>query len=107
MGRLNNKVAIVTGAGQGLGAEIVRLFAKEGAYVVGTARRENMVQSVMDNIDGTDISKLLAMHQNVSLREDWEKVVKTAVEKFYGIDILVNNAAQVTETDILHCTQKY
>ncbi|MBR1444667.1 MAG: glucose 1-dehydrogenase [Firmicutes bacterium] len=106
MGRLNNKVAIVTGAGQGLGAEIVRTFAKEGAYVVGTARRENMVQSVMDNIDGTDISKLLAIHQDVSLRKDWEKVVKAAVEKFGGIDILINNAAQVTETDILHCTEE-
>lgn len=105
MGRLDNKVAIVTGAGQGLGAEIVKLFAKEGACVVGTARRDNMVKDVMDSINSTDRSKLLAMHQDVSLREDWKKVVDAAVEKFGKVDILVNNAAQVTETDILHCTE--
>ncbi|MBQ6755339.1 MAG: SDR family oxidoreductase [Oscillospiraceae bacterium] len=104
MKRLEGKVAIVTGAGQGLGEEIVKLFVREGACVVGTARRENKVQAVMDSIEGA-ADKTLAMHQDVSLREDWEKVVSAAVQKFGKVDILVNNAAQVTETDILHCTE--
>lgn len=105
MGRLDGKVAIVTGAGQGLGAEIVKLFAKEGAAVIGTAHRDNMVREVMASIDDADQSKLVAMHQDVSLREDWDKVVNEAVKQFGKVDILVNNAAQVTETDILHCTE--
>ena len=105
MGRLDGKVAIVTGAGQGLGEEIVKLFIREGASVIGTARRENKVQAVMDSIDGAE-GKTLALHQDVSLREDWEKVVEAAVKKFGKVDILVNNAAQVTDTDILHCTEE-
>ncbi len=105
MGRLDGKVAIVTGAGQGLGASVMRLFAREGAMVVGTARREDNVQKVVDELCKEGNCKVLALHQDVSLREDWEAVVRSTVERYGRIDILVNNAAQVTETDILHCTE--
>ena len=106
MGRFDGKVVLLTGAGQGLGAAAMKLFAREGAAVVGTARRDVKVQSVIDELKQEGDYQLLALHQDVSLREDWEKVVKAAVEKFGKIDILVNNAAQVTNTDILHCTEE-
>ncbi len=106
MGRLDGKVAIVTGAGQGLGASIVRLFVREGAAVVGTARREQNVQSVMDELRKEGDYKMLALHQDVGVRSDWEKVVSETIKTFGKVDILVNNAAQVTQTDILHCTEE-
>ena len=106
MGRLDGKVAIVTGAGMGLGAAIVKRFAEEGAIVVGTARRENNVQNVMDELRKNGEYELLALHQDVSNREDWKTVVKTTVEKYGKIDILVNNAAQASDKNVLLCTEE-
>ena len=107
MGRLDGKVVLLTGAGQGLGAAVMRLFAREGAAVIGTARREAKVQGVIDELlqENPDY-QLLAVHQDVGIREDWETVVRAGIEKYGKIDILVNNAAQTTETDILHCTEE-
>ena len=107
MGRLDGKVVLLTGAGQGLGASVMKLFAREGASVIGTARREAKVQGVIDELlqENPDY-QLLALHQDVGIRDDWETVVRAGVEKFGKIDILVNNAAQTTETDILHCTEE-
>lgn len=106
MGRLDGKVVLLTGTSQGLGAEVMRLFAREGAAVIGTARRENKVQEVIDELHKEADYPLMAMHHDVSKREDWEAVVKAGVERFGKIDILVNNAAQTTQTDILQCTEE-
>lgn len=106
MGRLDGKVVILTGTSQGLGAEVMKLFAREGAAVVGTARREAKVQEVIDELHKEKDYPLMAMHQDVSSREDWERVAKAAYERFGKIDILVNNAAQTTSTDILACTEE-
>ena len=105
MGKLDGKVAIVTGAGQGLGAAIVALFVREGAAVVGTARRQNKVQEVMDALAAEGDYRMMALHQDVTLRSDWEHVVEETVKAYGKVDILVNNAAQVIEKDILSCTE--
>ena len=106
MDRLKDKVVLLTGTSQGLGAEVMKLFAREGAKVAGTARRQAKVQELVDELNADGYMDLLALKQDVSSREDWEAVVKTTVEAFGRIDILVNNAAQVTNTDILHCTEE-
>lgn len=105
MGRLDGKVAIVTGASQGLGVEIVKLFAYEGASVVGTARRENMVQKVMDELAEEGYTNTLALHQDVGCKEEWDEVIRATVEKFGKVDILVNNAALIIQSDILTATE--
>ncbi|WP_147590107.1 glucose 1-dehydrogenase [Clostridium polynesiense] len=89
--KLENKVAVVTGASSGMGREISLLFAKEGAKVVVVARRKERLEelvSLAEEYPGT----IIAFQGDVSKKEDAENMIKTAVEKFGRIDILVNNA---------------
>ncbi len=86
--RLKDKVAIVTGAASGFGAETARLFAREGAKVVIADLNETGAQKVADEIGMSAI----AIKCDVSKRADIDTVVHTTVQKFGGIDIVVNNA---------------
>jgi 3alpha(or 20beta)-hydroxysteroid dehydrogenase len=88
MGRLNGKVAIITGAARGMGESHARIFAREGARLVITDRNAAGGQALADEIGGD--CRFVA--QDVTKPEDWERVVAEA-EKAYGkVDILVNNA---------------
>jgi len=88
--RLKNKIAIVTGAGRGIGKEIALSLAKEGAKVV--------VSDITDDINNVakEIEKIgsqaLAVKADVSNSKQTEELAKKTVEKFGRIDILVNNA---------------
>ena len=87
--KLNDRIAIVTGGGRGIGKAIAEAFAREGAKVVVTAARQrNEVESVASKIGGT------AVLADVSKKDDVEKLVDTVVSRFGRIDILVNNAAR-------------
>ncbi|MDE1175607.1 MAG: SDR family NAD(P)-dependent oxidoreductase [Edaphobacter sp.] len=88
MGLLEGKVAIVTGAGRGIGAAEARLFSEEGALVLAT---DIQFRSNLQEIDTA--SSLLMMHHDVSESESWKIVVDIACSHFGKIDILVNNAA--------------
>ncbi len=91
-GKLSNKIAIVTGSTSGIGEEIARTFAREGASVIVSGRRtergEAIVQSIRDNGG-------MAVFQQGDLTtpEDCKALVRRAQDEFGGLDILVNNAA--------------
>jgi len=91
MGRLENKVAIVTGGNSGIGEATAKLFAKEGAAVVITARREDELRRVADEITAEG-GKCIYIPGDVTVTADVENVVAKTVEAFGRIDILVNNA---------------
>jgi 3-oxoacyl-[acyl-carrier protein] reductase len=89
--RLLNKVAIVTGAGKGIGREIALEFAREGAKVVVAARTQSDIDSLAKEISELG-GEALAIPCDVSKYEDVQRLVEGALTKFQRIDILVNNA---------------
>ena len=105
--RLQDKVALVTGAGSGFGAGIARRFAAEGAAVVVADLNDNAGRSVAGEIE-TAGGRARFQHADVTRRDDVRAMVAAAVETFGRLDILVNNAGyshlnqpltEVTEAD--------
>jgi NAD(P)-dependent dehydrogenase (short-subunit alcohol dehydrogenase family) len=97
---LTGKVAIVTGASRGIGADVARMLARERASVVCCARTEQEGQHPLEgSLAGTvaDIrgagGEAVAVAVNLARDEDCERVVQTAADAFGPADILVNNAA--------------
>src|SRR5208283_6102098 len=89
---LSGKVAIVTGAGQGIGEGIARLFAKSGAKVVIATRSKGNGQAVADSI--TKAGGTAVLNQtDVGHREQVKRVVAETVSRFGRLDIVVHNAA--------------
>ena len=88
MGRLDGKVAIVTGGARGQGEAEVRLFAAEGAKVIVSDVLVDAGQAVAVSLGDSAVF----FRQDVSREEDWEAVMNLAAERFGGLDILVNNA---------------
>ncbi len=91
MGRLDNKVALVTGGNSGIGEATAKLFAQEGAAVVITARRENELIRVRDEILAAG-GQCMYVPGDVTVTADVENVAAKTVEAYGRIDILVNNA---------------
>ena len=89
--RLKNKVAVVTGGSQGIGKAIGKMFAREGEQVVVAARMEEKLRRVQSEIEG-DGGQALAMTTDVGREEDVERLTEATVERFGGLDVLVNNA---------------
>ena len=87
-GRLAGKVALVTGAGSGFGAEIARRFAVEGAQVALLDLRLDAAQAVADEIG----AQALAIEGNVAQPEDVSNAVEAVMKRFGRLDVLVNNA---------------
>jgi 3alpha(or 20beta)-hydroxysteroid dehydrogenase len=89
MGRLAGKVAIVTGAAQGTGAVIARLFVEEGARVVLADVKDEQGREVARGLG--DAARFV--HLDVRRPEDWQAAVASTVSAFGGVHVLVNNAA--------------
>jgi NAD(P)-dependent dehydrogenase (short-subunit alcohol dehydrogenase family) len=91
MGRLENKIAIVTGGNSGIGRATAKLFCREGAKVVIACRRESENKKVVDEI-AAEGGEIMAVKADLSKKEDCKKVVDETIKKYGRIDVLVNNA---------------
>ncbi len=89
--RLENKVAVVTGAGSGIGREIAELYAREGAKLIIADMNMEGAEETVQTIKNAG-GEALAVKTNVTVEEDIQKMIDTAVEQFGTLDILVNNA---------------
>lgn len=91
MAAVANKVAIVTGAGSGMGREEALLLAREGAKVVATDIQAEAVQKVVAEIKEAG-GDAIAFGHDVASEEQWMKVVDGTLSQYGKIDVLVNNA---------------
>ena len=109
MGRLDGRIAVITGAGRGIGAEIAKLMAREGAKVV--------VNDLGGNTDGTGTGKIadevvaeiraaggeaVSNTQSVADVNGGESLLQTALDAFGGMDVLVNNAGILRDKTIFN-----
>lgn len=91
MMRLENKVAIITGGGTGIGKETALQFAKQGAKVVITDINKEAAMNTAQEIQAMGAEAIFVQH-NVSSEEDWKMVVSETISHFKKIDVLFNNA---------------
>ena len=89
--RLEGKVALISGGARGMGAAEARLFASEGAKVVLGDVLESEGQQVEAEIAEAG-GEAVFVHLDVTSEADWQQAVDTAIERFGGLHILVNNA---------------
>ena len=88
MSKLNGKIAIVTGAAQGMGESHARIMVAEGAKVVMTDVNVASGTAIAEELG----SNALFVEHNVTSPADWQRVVETAEAKFGTVNVLVNNA---------------
>ncbi len=89
MGRVQDKVVLVTGGASGVGREDVLLLAREGARVVLTDVNQEAGQALADEIG----EQALFLRHDVASEDDWRSVLDTVQQRFGRLDVLVNNAA--------------
>lgn len=97
MKQLNEKVAIITGAGQGVGKGIALCLAERGVKIVCVGRRIAPIEETAAEIKAAG-GEAIAISCDTSDREKVKEVVKTAVETFGSIDIMVNNAQSIPKS---------
>lgn len=103
--RLQHKVALITGGGTGIGAEIARMFAVEGAQVVICGRREKPLKDVVDEIDQSGGEAIYCI-TDVSSQNQIQEMLRTAKLKFGPIDVLVNNAGIYIPDDVTSTSEE-
>jgi len=103
--RLDNKIAIVTGARRGIGRAIALALAKEGANVVVSDINQEDCQKVVAEVEG--LGRIgLALKCSVTARAEVEDMVRRTVAEFGKLDILINNAGVITFKPFLELTDE-
>jgi NAD(P)-dependent dehydrogenase (short-subunit alcohol dehydrogenase family) len=90
MGKLQDKVVVITGAGEGIGKSLAMLFSIEGAKIVLAGRRRESLDATAASLAGPS----LVVKADVTREEDVIALVEAAIAEFGRVDILLNNAAQ-------------
>ena len=103
MGRLENRIAVITASGAGMGEGIARLFASEGARVVISDLDETSGAAVAASIVSAG-GEAIFQRADISIEADCRALVERAVEAFGRIDVLVNNAGMSTRGNIENTT---
>src|SRR5437016_14582814 len=99
--RLDNKVAIVTGGGTGIGEAIAKVFAREGAKVAITGGRKEELERVVKDIERHG-GRARALQGSVTNEPDVREAVGTTVKTFGRRHVLVNNAGNLFHARQLH-----
>jgi NAD(P)-dependent dehydrogenase (short-subunit alcohol dehydrogenase family) len=94
MGRLDGKVALISGGARGQGAAEARAFVAEGAKVIFGDILDKLGTQLAEEIN-SNLNNAQYLHLDVTVEEDWKKAVETAISKYGRLDILVNNAGIV------------
>ncbi len=89
--RLEGKVAVITGAGSGMGRAMANLFAAEGAKVVAAEWNETTLAEVVDEVKAAG-GEIVGVQGDVSKLEDCRRIVETATATYGRLDVLCNNA---------------
>jgi 7-alpha-hydroxysteroid dehydrogenase len=103
--RLDGRVAIVTGAGKGIGAGTARALAQAGADVVCAARTESDIKAVADDVRGFG-RRALAVPTDVTITEQLEHLVARTADEMGRIDVLVNNAGGWLPRPLLETSER-
>jgi NAD(P)-dependent dehydrogenase (short-subunit alcohol dehydrogenase family) len=99
MGKLDNKVAIITGGGKGIGFGIASAFAKEGANLVLTGRTVSRLEDAKKTLESYGV-QVLPVAADGGHEDEVKAAVKQAVDTFGRIDVLINNA-QVSASGVM------
>ena len=94
MGTLSGKTVMITGASRGLGRALARATARQGAALAVCARGGEALEAVADECRGLGVD-VLAVITDMADASDIERFAATALERFGGVDVLVNNAAEL------------
>lgn len=105
MPRLSGKVALITGGGTGIGRACAVLFAKEGAQVVVTGRRNEPLRATVGEIEESG-GQALAISGDVTQRDSVESMLSGAVEYYGRLNVIVNNAGAVVVADADHTSDQ-
>lgn len=105
MPRLSGKVAFITGGGTGIGQACAMHFAREGAQVIVTGRRNEPLRAVVRDIESSG-GQALAIACDVTQRESVESALSGALDYFGLLNVIVNNAGAVVVADAQHTSDQ-